>query len=134
MRGYLLRICGIFLISAVAEMIMPDTNVKKYSKILLSILVCITLLSPVFPKAERIKTGDDVKIKNTLQEEITKEYKNRVEKMISDKCKTQCKVILLEERQIEKVIIYGKCTDEGKSFLNNEMGVKDENIVYIENQ
>lgn len=130
MRGYLLKICGVFIISAVCEIVLPDGNIKKYSKVLMSIVVCITLLSPFeFGKLDLSVQQHDIISEDTFEESIYDEYKIRLETMISEKCSEDCEVFLDDDKKITKILAEGEISEEGKQFITEKLGLSEE-IIY----
>ena len=132
MRGYLLKICGVFIVSSVCNVILPDGNVKKYAKVLMSIIVCITLLSPGDVSLGKISyDSKEYEVADNFENQLTAEYKNRIENTISEKCGCECEVVLDEERNIKKIILKGECSEEGREYIVTKLCVDEENIVTV---
>ena len=131
MRIYMLRICGVFIISSVCNMILPDGNIKKYARILMSIIVCITLLSPCDISFDKISYNkSDFEVAEDFENQVTEEYKRRIENMIYEKYHIESDVVLNEKREIIKIILKGEYSEEGVNFIVTQMGVGKESIIY----
>ncbi len=127
MKGYLLKILGVFIMLAVAEVMLPGGNMKKYAKVLLSILVCHALLTPigVLPEFDIEEEKEIAKIDDTFESEVLAEYKKRIEENIFENCAAEAEVILDTDGNIEKVILW---SDAAKSYVTEQLGVLESDI------
>lgn len=127
MKGYILKILGIFLILGISEIMLPEGSIKKYAKVILSILVCSTLLSDigVLPRLEIDTEIESAKIEDTFENEVLKEYKKRIEENIFENSGERAEVILNGDGGIEKVTVFG---GEALKYVKNCLGVSENDI------
>ncbi len=130
MRGYLLRLFGIFLVVGVGELLLPDGNIKKYAKVVLSILVFYVMLSPIgiLPDFDIKTEYEQALLYDTFDEQVKAEYKKRIEESITEKSGYGCEVMLREDNTIERVISYGEISQDAKKYITSELGVLENDI------
>ncbi len=130
MRGYLLRLFGIFFIVGVGELLLPDGNIKKYAKIVMSILIFNVLLSPVgvIPKFDINIDFEETMLSDTFDEQVRAEYIKNIQDTIKKESGAQCKVEINEDNTIKKVILYGEISENAKKYIGDELGVRENDI------
>lgn len=130
MRAYLLKVFGIFLITGAGELLLPEGNIKKYAKVLLSVLVCHALLTPigVIPDFEIEAITEDAMVHDTFESDVYEEYKKRIEENIFEKTGQRCTVILKDDGSIEKIITEDEPDIAVIMYFANELGVKKDDI------
>jgi len=130
MKAYLLKVFGIFIVAGAGELMLPDGNIKKYAKVLLSILICHALLSPtgIMPEFEIDSITENTEVSDTFESEVYGEYKKRIEENILEKTGRKCEVILNDRGEIEKIIAESEPEIGFVAYLVNELGVGKDDI------
>lgn len=130
MRGYLLRLFGIFFIVSVGELLLPDGNIKKYAKIVMSILIFNVLLSPigVMPKFDINLEFEESSLSDTFDEQVRSEYIKNIQETIKRESGEECTVEINDDNTIKKVILYGEISESAKKYIRNELGVAENDI------
>lgn len=129
MKAYLLKIFGVFIIAGTGEILLPEGNIKKYAKVLLSLLICHALLSPagVIPDFSVASSVNETNITDTFKDDVMAEYRRKIEENIFEETGDRCRVFLDSEGQIEKITAE-KISGSGMLYITGELGVEENDI------
>lgn len=135
MKDYLLRLFAIFIIVGAGEIMLPESSIKKYAKVLMSILVFHTLLSPVgvLPEFNISAETEKVKLEDNFEEKVMAEYKKRIEESIISNGADECSVILKSDLTIEKITLKAREREKVINYIVNELGVLESDIEIRQN-
>ena len=130
MRGYLLRLFGIFFVISAGELLLPDSSLKKYAKVLMSILIFNVMLSPfgVLPDFDIKSEFEESRVEDNFEKEVKAEYQKRIEEHVKEKSGVDCRVELYEDNTIKKVFLSDEISAEVKKYITDELGVVENDI------
>lgn len=127
MRGYLLKIIGAVILYSLGESFLPEGNMKKYSCVVLSLLVTLSFLSPLEISTDfkdEIFEAVTPDTEDTFGEEVRVEYEKRIENMILENTGEEADVKTNENFEITSVYT----TQPAAEYIINNLGV-DKNAV-----
>lgn len=131
MREYILKTVGAVILYAMGEMLLPEGNIKKYSCVVLSLLVALEFLSPVGIsddfKAE-IFENTDVSVTDTFTGDVRAEYERRLEDMIYENTGVNARVITDGEFGIVSVTLPAGSGDDAIIYITEKLGVHRSDI------
>lgn len=114
---------------------LPESSIKKYAKVLMSILVFHTLLSPVgvLPEFNISAETEKAKLEDNFEEKVMEEYKKRIEESIISNGADECSVILKSDLTIEKITLKAREREKVINYIVNELGVLESDIEIRQN-
>ena len=131
MKEILIKLLSLTLLSYAGEMLLPEGNMKKYSNLLLSIVLCAALISSFSGTGYNSSliteiTADEVSEK--YYGDVMAEYKKRAEAEIEKRCGAKATVETDENYNITHVKFFS--APDNTDFLKNDLGVSDSEIEF----
>ncbi|MBQ7717710.1 MAG: hypothetical protein IJT38_00190 [Clostridia bacterium] len=127
MREYLLKVIGAVILYSLGESFLPEGNIKKYSSVVLALLVTLSFLSPFEISTDfkdEIFQTVNTEGEDTFSSEVRGEYEKRIENMILENTGEMAEVETDEDFKITSVYT----TESAKEYIINNLGV-DKNAV-----
>lgn len=121
LRNYILTVAALGIVSAVADVLMPEGNVRRFARFAISLLLTLALCAPVvsllqngslegfaalesaeIPQTDTLSAGDEIK----------KNIDGMIQKYSGFEAAT-CDVTIDEDLRVEQVTIYKNLGEEG---------------------
>ncbi|MBQ8044025.1 MAG: stage III sporulation protein AF [Clostridia bacterium] len=134
MQQYISTIIYICVFSVILQLILPDNKLKKYVGVLVSLIIILTLISPVI---DVLKNDDVIAVISSTLDNI----QSKVQVKEYDVPNLQNKIVLSATKEKLEEEIYTKCKEKFdlkfginkvKIFLNEEYTIEDIDV-YVKN-
>lgn len=150
-KGWMLAIMGITILSTLTELILPEAEIKKYAKLIVGIIMIIIMIRPIasikdidilaneYQFKEQIATTDQVRDLEDVQwTQIQQEFSSRVSKMIVQKLGSNYSHLQikadLNRDGINNIIIENATKNERDDILklmSQEFQISSDKITFI---
>ncbi|NLM50105.1 MAG: stage III sporulation protein AF [Clostridiaceae bacterium] len=135
-REYILNYLSIVFISAICQIVLPGGGMKKYVKYFCSLLLIVILIQP-FTKDINLNFDfssynlDTQAYEVEARERVLALHRQNLEKKLSEYFGKSVHVILNEDGSVSKIHVIEDLSEDEIKYLENEYGVKRENILKI---
>ena len=134
MKEILIKLLALTLLSYTGEMLLPEGNMKKYSNLLLSVVLCASLISSLGGSRDidtfLIGENNASDASGKFYENVMAEYKKRAETEIEKRCGAKAQIETDENYNITHVKFLS--LPENTDFLINDLEVSENEIEFTD--
>ena len=121
---------AVILTAFLGENLLPEGNMKKYAACLLSVIICMSMVSAlsgsIHIDVPDIPAGFGTEISDTFMDDVLAEYKKKAETEIEKNCGAKAEITVDRNGVITHILFLNK--PFGTSYLTEQMGVSENEI------